>query len=165
MKKQTALIILFLIPILTFGQNYILENEQVLLEFKTQNNKRVLIAKDKSDKYLIYRFGTKDKIEFEHPNDKSNSWKKFKFSSYLRGGGKTNEGIDLNYLYFQVDNYKYVIYEEYTAETEQTNYGIKVIDLKSRKETNIKADKKSIKGTLSIFRDNDKVEKGDELFM
>ena len=165
MKKLITLIIVILIPILTIGQNYILENEQVLLEFNTQNNKKLIIAKDNSDKYLIYRYGTKDKIEFEYPNNKSDSWKKFKFSSYLRGGGKTNEGMDLNYLYFQVDNYKYVIYEEYFAETEQTNYGIKVIDSNSEKITNIKADKKTIKGNLFIFRDNKKVEKGDELFM
>lgn len=165
MKKQSILFILFLIPILTFGQKYCLENEQILFEFKTQKNKKLIIAKDKLNKYLVYRYGTKDKIEFEYPSGKLNSWKKFKFSTYLRGGGKANDGMDLNYLYFQVDDYKYVIYQEYLARTEEINYGIRVINLKNDKTTNIKAEPKTIKGSLSVFRDENKIEKGEELFM
>lgn len=165
MKKQTILAILFLIPIVTFGQKYLQNNEQVLFEFTTQNHKRLVIAKDKSDKYLIYRYGTKEKIELEYPNNKSHSWGEFKFSSYSRSGGNVNEGMELNYLYFQVDHYKYVVYEEYLAKIGQTHYGIKVINLNSDRTTHMEADPNSIKGTLRIFRDNEKIEKGDELFM
>ena len=165
MAKESILVILFLIPIFTFGQKYRLENEQILFEFKTQNNKRLTIAKDKSDKYLVYRYGTENKIQFEYPNEKLNSWKKFEFSNYLRGGGKANEGMDLSYLYFQVENNKYVVYAEYLAQTGKTNYGIKVINLKNDKTTTIKANHNSIIGTLSVFRDNKKIEKGEELFM
>lgn len=163
--KQLTLLTILLFPTLIFGQDYCIENEQILFEFKTNNNKILVIAKDNLDKYLVYRYGTKDCIEFEYPNERNKSWKKFKFSSYLRGGGIRNEGMDLNYLYFQTGNYKYVVYQEYIAQNGETDYGIKVINLKTGKTTNIKAETDTTKGTLTDFRNNKKIGKGDELFL
>jgi hypothetical protein len=73
--------------------------------------------------------------------------------------------MDLNYLYFQTGNYKYVVYQEYIAQKGETDYGIKIINLKTGKTTNIKAKAETTKGTLTNFRNNKKIGKGDELFL
>lgn len=163
--------ILFFVFVLTssnvaFGQKYILPNEVIIFSFETNNGKKVSICKDKLDKYIIYRFGNKQKIEFEFPNgtkDKT-SFKNFKYSFWLRGGGVQNDGIDLNYLYFTNENYRYVIYQTYSARDNKSNVGIKITDLNTQKIIDIKGKIKSIKGTLIDFRFNNLIEIGDELF-
>jgi hypothetical protein len=146
------------------GQKYLLPNETVIFSFNTQNGKIVTVNKDKENKYIIYRYGTKDNVEFEFPNKSKSSWTNFKYSSYLRGGGIQNEGMDLNYLSFVNEKFKYVIYDTYYARGNNQNVGIKIIDLKSNKVTNIKGLVKTRKGTLVDFRDNELVETGEELY-
>jgi hypothetical protein len=77
--KQLTLLTILLFPILIFGQDYCLENEQILFEFKTNNNRILVIAKDNLDKYLVYRYGTKDCIEFEYPNKKTSLGRNLSF--------------------------------------------------------------------------------------
>jgi hypothetical protein len=48
-------------------------------------------------------------------------------------GGATNEGMDLNYVYFINNGFQYVVYQMYYAVGSKTNIGIKVIDLKTNK--------------------------------
>src|SRR5882724_5416344 len=79
------------------GQSFILPNEDLIYSFATSNGKQLVLVKDKSDKYIIYRFGSKTKIEFEFPEKNKSSFSKFKYSFYLRGGGSDNAGMDLNY--------------------------------------------------------------------
>lgn len=144
--------------------SYILSNESALLAFRTKNNKKLVIAKDTGNKYLTYRFGMPNKIELEYPKNKTNNWRQFKFSYYFRGGGVENEGVDFNYLYFKKGNYRYVVYQEYTARSEETKYGIKVINLKTKETTKIKAKPSTVEGSLGELRDNDKIKEGDKLF-
>ena len=98
MKKTGLLLMLLFFTKNTFAQNYILPNEKVVFSFITKNCKKMVLAKDKNNNYLIYRFGSTQKIELEYPKDKNMlSWSKFRFSFYLRGGGVQNEsfaGID-----------------------------------------------------------------------
>lgn len=148
----------------SFATSYIQDNETTLLAFGTKNDKRLVIAKDTADKYLLYRFGTLEKIELEYPSSRKNSWRQFKFSYYFRGGGIQNEGVDFNYLYFKKGNYRYVVYQEYTARSKETKYGIKVINLKTKETTKIKAKPSTVEGSLGEFRDNDKIKEGDKLF-
>lgn len=155
---------LLILTITSFGQSFTLPNEEVIFSFDTQNGKKVTLNKDKSNSYLIYRFGTKDKIEFEFPDKSKSSWTNFKYSFYLRGGEAQNEGMDLNYIYFTSKDFKYIIYETYLAVGEKQNVGIKIINLKTSKTTNIKGNVKTRKGTLVDFRDNNLLEIGDELF-
>ena len=72
-----------------------------------------MLAKDKDNRYLIYRFGTKDKIEFEFPDKNESSWTKFKYSYYSRGGGKRNAAQDLIHISFINNGYKYFLYDTY----------------------------------------------------
>ncbi len=142
--------------------NYVLANEVVLYSFKTDKGKIVTINKD--NKYIVYRFGTKNKIEFQYPNTLDNNWKDFTYSYYLRGGGQSNEGMELNYLYFTNADFQYVIYDTYYSHTGKTNIGIKIINIKTSKVTNIVGVYKTRKGNLTQFRDNNLISKSDELF-
>jgi len=142
----------------------VLDNEEVLLEFTTKRDKKLTIAKDKSDTYLVYRYGTADKIEFEFPTNKRLAYQEFSFSWYYRGGGVQNEGMDLNYLYFKNGNYKYVVYQEYIAQTGKIESGILVINMKTDKRTTIKAVEATVKGSLYELRDDKKINVGEELF-
>jgi hypothetical protein len=146
------------------AQAYTLSNEEVIFSFDTQNGKHVTVNKDKENKYLIYRFGTKQKVEFAFPNKTKESWKSFSYSFYMRGGGKQNEGMDLNYLVFMNNAFKYVIYDTYHAVRNKYAIGIRIINLTTNITTDIKGKFKTRKGTLIDFRDNGLVTIGDELF-
>jgi len=155
---------LFVLVNTSYGQKYILPNEELIYSFETQSGKTVLLAKDKGNEYIVYRFGTKDKIEFEYPEKTKDSWFKFKYSFYFRGGGKDNEGMDLNYVYFTNNDFQYVVYDTYFSVGEKLNVGIKIIDLKANKTINIKAKTHTQKGTLVDFRYNYLLEIGEDFF-
>jgi len=146
------------------AQGYLLKNEQAIFSLSTANGKRVVLAKDRANGYIIYRFGTKSKVEFEFPGKSADSWKKFKYSFDIRGGGTLNEGLDLNYIYFENDGYQYVIYDNYIAADKRSYVGIYVINLKNNNTTDIKGLYSSRKGTLSDFRDNGLLQIGDQVF-
>ena len=161
---------LFLCFILTLSihrasaQTYLLPNEELLYSFETAKGKKVMLAKDKANAYIIYRFGTKDKIEFEYPDKTKDSWSKFTYTFYFRGGGADNEGLDLNYVSFTNKGFQYIIYDTYSAVENKTSFGIKVINLSKEKTTNIPGLPKTQKGTLIDFKENGLLKVGDELF-
>lgn len=164
MRYRLTLIILCALFKSLSAQSYLLPNEKLIISFKTFNEKKVVLAKDTSNKYIAYRFGTMEKIEFSFPENLSDSWKKFTYSYYLRGGGEENEGLDLNYLCFIFGKYKYVIYETYSAADDKTNCGIKIIDTRTNERTEIEGDPKSIEGSLIDFRNSELIQVGEELF-
>lgn len=165
MKKRALLIFFLVYYQCGYSQLYVHKNEVSIISFDTKNGKHLEIVRDTSNKYLNYRFGTKAKIEFEYPSRDANSWKKFKYTSELRGGGLQNEGIDLIYFYFTNDSIQYVVYDTYYAREKKSSIGIQIINLKHNNEiTNIIAVNKSVKGTLTDFRDIDLIEQGDEIF-
>ena len=67
-----TILFLFLIP-LAFWAQYLLPNEEIIYSFETKNGKKMSLVKDKSNKYIQYRFGTKSKIEKFLDNNKLNS--------------------------------------------------------------------------------------------
>ena len=159
-----SLILFLLLPFYGYSQNYTLENEASLLEFFTENGKRLVVSKDVEGKYLVCRFGTINKLEFEYPKGQADAWDQFLFSYYSRGGGIDNEAMELNFLYFDYNDSKYVVYEIFTARNNSSEYGLKVIDLESEHTKNHKAKKNTVKGSLGSLRDNERIGKGDELF-
>jgi hypothetical protein len=162
--KTLLLFQLFFCAATLHAQLYLLPNETAVFQFKTRSGKQVMVAKDTADTYLTYRFGTADKIEFEFPANHINSWKKFIFSSYLRGGGIQNEGMDLNYLYFDHNGFRYVVYDTYFARGQISSVGIRVIHLQNNKATNFKGIYNTRKGTLTDFRNYEKIQQSDQLF-
>lgn len=133
------------------------KGETEIFRFKTNSDKTAVICKGENDAYLVYRFGTSGKIELQYPDElNESSWKLFTYSYYFRGGGKENAGLDLNYLTFTNNSYTYKLYQEYSAEDDSEAAGIIVTDNNS-KETDIKAVKNSVKGSLIDLRYIDKV--------
>ena len=56
----------FLFTPFCYSQTYILSNEEVIFSFQTKNGKKMVLAKDKGNEYIIYRFGSLKKIELEY---------------------------------------------------------------------------------------------------
>lgn len=154
MKGIFIIIALLFFASVANAQGFLLKNENEVLSFDTQNGKHIVLAKDKANAYIVYRYGTKDSVEFEFPQKSKDSWKKFKYSFYLRGGGAQNEGMDLNYLYLTNKDYKYSIYDNYYAVGNKSQLGISVTNLKTSKTVDIKGIAKTKKGTMIDFRDN-----------
>ncbi len=112
------------------------------------------LAKDSANKYIVYRYGTKDSVEFEYPGKTRSSLSKFKYGFYLRGGGVQNEGEDRNYIYFTNKNIRYTIYDTYYSIGSKSFIGIKVLDPASGKSIDIQGDYRTKQGTLIDFREN-----------
>jgi len=146
-----------------FGQTHILPNETLIFSFKTDKDKIVTLAKDKNNKYIIYRFGTEDNIEFEFPDKSEKSWKKFKYSHYSRGGGKQNLAENLSGVSFINKDFQYRLYDSYYSESNEYEIGILILNLKTQKTTNIKGKLKSKKGTLNGFDGSNLLEIDDEI--
>lgn len=128
---------------------FVRTNELVVLRFRTRKNKQVFLCRDQDNKYLVYRFGSKNKVELQFPEkpDES-SFQKFEYSSYFRGGGIDNLGMSLDYLSFTNSGYRYVIYKTYVSESvgSEDEVGVRVIDLKTKKETDIQGDFNTFEG-------------------
>ncbi|MGB4661240.1 MAG: hypothetical protein WBI07_18860 [Mobilitalea sp.] len=135
------------------------KDEDVLISFKIADSDKIAticLSKPNSD-YIIYRYGKPNDIELEYPDTTDSSWDKFTYSYYFRGGGPDNEGIDLNYLDFENDGYRYKIYEEYDSQSDKSMVGITVTNLNTGEETDIQGDNDSRKGSLTNLRDNNKI--------
>ena len=137
-------------------------NETVILSFITKNNKITSICVSTDQSYIVYRYGQKNKIELEFPADKKDSWLKFKYSYYFRGGGADNEGLDLNYLTFTNNDFKYTIYEEYSATDNSTIYGIRIKNINNKKTFEIVGNPENVIGSLVRLKNYDKIQIDEE---
>ncbi|MCT2562258.1 hypothetical protein [Chryseobacterium herbae] len=152
--RNFFLLFAVMIP-MVFSAQYLLPNEETIFSFDTKNGKKMTLVKDKKNSYIQYRFGSKDRVEMEFPATRTKeSWKQFTYSSYHRGGGKQNAGMDLNYLTFTNNNYQYQLFRTYSAEDESFSTGITVTDSK-RKATDITGVYKTIKGCLCNLEDTE----------
>lgn len=153
--KRCSLILFFIFCSgFCFGQEYVLANEEVVFSFETVKGKKMVLAKDKKDTYIVYRFGTSKKIELEYPKDKNKeSWNKFIFAYYSRGGGAQNLAMDLDKVVFEIGDYEYAVYTEYYSEENDFSIGIQIYNLKTQKLDNVKGIYSTIKGDLTHFRD------------
>ncbi|AOT72466.1 hypothetical protein [Geosporobacter ferrireducens] len=130
-------------------ENLSKSDEKVIISFKVKNGKTLsFCTSEGSDDYIVYRFGTKDKIELEFPEDINNSWSQFVFSDYHRSGGAENAGLNLSYLTFINGEYEYQVYHAFDHVEEVTSVGVKVKNLVSGKETDIEGDEKTLIGSL-----------------
>jgi hypothetical protein len=162
--KALFLAVSVLIATVSFAQQYLRPNEELIYRFATTTGKQAWLVKDKKDGYIVYRYGTPKKMELEFPARNKESWKKFTYSFYFRGGGIQNEGMELNYISFHNNGVQYILYDTYYAAKGKSFTGIKVIDPKTKKEVVIEGLPASRKGTLVGFRDNGLVAIGEELY-
>jgi hypothetical protein len=71
-----------------------------------------------------------------------------------------NEGLDLNYLQFEIGNYLYEVYEEYSASEDKTYVGVRIINKINNNEVDITGDCKNRIGSLIYLRET-KIKKGE----
>lgn len=166
MKLTLALIILF-VSEHTFSQNLILPNEDTIYSFKTKNGKTMMLAKDKNDKYMVYRFGTPKHIDFEFPENKdTSSFSHFSYNYYFRGGGKENAGLDIDNLIFENQGFQYIVFSSYSAGDgkydESFSIGIIIIEKNTGKRTVIKGKNNTEIGNLQGFRTNELIKINQE---
>ncbi len=158
--KKNLFIFAFLIPS-TFWAQYLLPNENIIYSFETKNGKKMSLVKDKANHYIQYRFGTKNKVEMEFPAKRTpESWQKFHYNSYMRGGGKDNAGMEIDNLLFKNNGYEYVIFRTYHAEDEDFSAGILIRDSKG-KESRISGNYKTVKGCICNLEDTGMIQKED----
>ncbi|PQA92153.1 hypothetical protein SAMN05421796_107179 [Chryseobacterium piscicola] len=157
--RKYIFILTFLIPA-TFWAQYLLPNEEVVYSFETKNGKKMSLVKDKTNQYIQYRFGTKNKVEMEFPAERTKeSWKKFHYNSYWRGGGIQNAGMEIDNLSFN-NGYEYLLFRTYHAEGEVYTAGIIIKDKKG-KETRIKGNYKTLEGCICNLQDTGMIERED----
>jgi hypothetical protein len=142
---------------------YVLPGETEIFSFDTAKGRHLAICegeKPGTGKYLAYRFGKRDAVELEYPDARKDSFRKFSYASYFRGGGPQNEGLDLNYFMFENKGVKYTVYEKYQAEVDHTDVGI-TIRLPGGKLVDLKARAGTVKGSLAHFRFEKSVPQAD----
>jgi len=139
-------------------------NEYLIFGFTTTNNKfvSVCIAKNTTaaSGYIVYRFGTKAKIEMEFPKDTVNSFSQFTYAGYHRGGGIQNACMDLDEFRFTNNEHEYEIVDTYTCEENKREISIDITVPTTKKTVSIKAKGKM---TGSIMNIKDVVNQSDEL--
>jgi hypothetical protein len=134
------------------------DNEKLVFGFRIkESDKRIALCISEDDDYIVYRYGVKDEIEVEFPEDLTDSWNGFEYSYYFRGGGADNSAVDLNNVYFIYKNYKYDLYEEYSSEDDKTYVGIRIMNIDTQEEIYYEGDADSVTGTLVELRWNDKI--------
>jgi len=143
-------------------------DEKILFSFKTEKGKTMNIILHQDEKYIVYRFGTENKLELQFPEDLTNTFEQFSYNFYFRGGAAANAGLDLNYLSFTGDTHKFIIFQEYSAdgeegEGESESVGIRIVNLKTKEEIEIKGINSTVSGHLMEFRDNGLVKIIDEI--
>lgn len=146
------------------AQNFLLPNEHLIFSFNTITEKKVVLAKDSTDKYIVYRFGTEEEIEINFPQLIKDSWERFTYSYYFRGSGVDNEGLDLNYVNFIEGNYKYIIYQVFSASDDKKNCGLKIINVRTNELTELIGKPESTEGNLIQLRNNELIRVSNELF-
>jgi len=157
--KIKLILLLFIFSAPVFSQ-LIQDGEEVIFSFKLKSGKSAVLLKGENESYLVYRFGTNKNIELEYPTELSaESWQKFTYSYYFRGGGKENAGLDLNYVAFENIGYSYKLYDEYSAEDDSRHTGVLVTDTEG-KERDITGAKGSAVGSLVPLRYSEKIKNG-----
>lgn len=151
-------VLLFFLAFKTFAQKaqkITMKHEETIFSFVTSENKTVVIAYEKQQNYVVFRYGTNEKIEVEVRESKTNAEKKFKYSFFKRGTSKHTNYLDLNYLNVNVGSMQYVVYEDYISLGNEPEIGIIITDANIGERVEIKGDFKTKNGSLNFFRENE----------
>ena len=137
-------------------------NESTVFAFQLENNKWVSVSKEKNGNYMVYRFGSKDKIELQVPAVlDTSSWSRFLFSGYKRGGGKENAAMHFGYLSFRNKETVYEVYELWNSEDDIEHCGLTVM-VDDKKSVNLIGILKSRHGNLLQLMDEEKIKKAED---
>jgi hypothetical protein len=132
-----------------FAANLCEGKEEVIVSFQLQkSNKTASLCQGEAFAYLVYRFGTKGKVELRYPAElNSKSWDKFEFNSYNRYGGKRNAAMGMNDITFTNEDVQYTIDENWNSEDDSRYIGISISAGKASRE--LPGKKSTQEGTLA----------------
>jgi len=129
------------------------DNEDILIGFKMENSSKVVsVCIEKNDAYIVYRFGTRENIELEFPQNKADSWAKFAYEwswgqiyksysiTFKNGGYSYSVNYDLDFDFYQ--NFQRI------------NCWINVRNISTEQATRITGVSESIIGGLADLPDN-----------
>ena len=103
---------------------------------------------------MVYRFGTKDKVELQYPAVLNlASWKAFKYSGYSRGGGRRNLAMEMHSLSFSNNQVVYKIRDDWEAEHNENSASI-IINA-NRKKMELAGRASSKNGSLGLLMDKE----------
>ena len=137
------------------------KNEDIVFSFRLESKKWVSVCREKEGKYIVYRIGTKDKIELQIPTVlDTSSWNRFRFSGYSRGGGKENAAMHFGYLSFGIKGIGYEVYQLWNSQDSIEHCGLYVIV--DGKMTELKGGVESEKGNLVNLLYEPKIKQEDE---
>ena len=164
MKKSVAILLSLFFGIIAFAQfdNQLCKsNEEIVFAFQLKNLKWVSVCKEKNGSYIVYRFGTKSKIELQYPSKlDSTSWQQFTFQGYVRGGGKQNAAMRFGYLNFYNNDINYEVYDLWNSDDDKEKCGVWVKP--NKKTIDMKGNLESRKGSLVELIYEDKIKKEPE---
>jgi len=129
------------------------DNEDILIGFKMENSSKILtVCIEKNDGYIVYRYGTKENIELEFPQNKADSWAHF---TYEMGWGKVYNSY---FLTFNNGGYSYSVYHGLEFDDYQNfreiSCSISITNIATEKNTGLKGVPESIIGGLVDLPDN-----------
>ncbi len=127
-------------------------NEVNVYSFQLKSGKDISLSRDTLENKLTYRCIKKGTVELEIVDDLNDTIAVFTYVYYFRGGGKANDGMDLNSIQFDNGGYHYDIYNNYSATEESLDFGIAVMNITSLKLTDLKGKTDSIEGSIIDFR-------------
>ncbi len=164
MKKSIAILLSLFLSINAFAQfnNHLCKpNEEIVFAVQLKNLKWVSVCKEKNGHYIVYRFGTKSKIELQYPALlDSTSWQQFTFQGYVRGGGKQNAAMRFGYLNFYNNDINYEVYDLWNSDDDKEKCGVQVT--LNKKTIDMKGNVKSRKGSIIELVYEDKIKKEPE---
>lgn len=149
----------------THAQKLLLANEKVLFSFRTADDRKVVLASDTSDRYIVYRRGTNKNVELQYPPFlDSSSWHLFTYSGVIRPQNFDGSGVlDLNFLTFYHDHRRFIVYQT-TYEGIDRSVGLKVQNVLGNRKTNTRGIYKTVQGDLSVFRGDDRIRQDDKMY-
>lgn len=126
--------------------------EDVAFSFRTLSGLLVSVCRARSDEYLVYRSRTTGGQLEQFPPRLDRSWDQFALSSYARGGGLRNAGLDLTALSFSDTKQDVEVFQDWSAESDREIAGLKITDHASRREITLDADASTQIGRLGDLR-------------
>ena len=133
--------------------------ERILFSFETKKGQLASLCQSsvKNNGYLVYRFGFLGKIEMEYPKNRKDSYSKFTYKFYMRGGGTENDAEDLNSLEFDNNGTTYSIYQDMESGAQGVKVGISVKLPNKDRAIDIKGIAFTATGTLADLRGDERV--------
>jgi len=129
------------------------DNEDILIGFKMENSSKILtVCIEKNDGYIVYRYGTKENIELEFPQNKADSWSHF---TYEMSWGKVYNSYLIT---FNNGGYRYSVshgldFDDY-QNFQRITCSISITNIATEKNTRLTGVPESIIGGLVDLPDN-----------